>query len=76
MLMHSVWNLSSSLIPRSVSAAMVLSLIGDQELIPLVVTTNRAPVLTAWVYTVAGRLGFDKQESLSLGELCHLQADE
>jgi hypothetical protein len=32
----------------------------------LTVTTNRAPVKTAWAYTVAQRLGFDVQESLSI----------
>ena len=37
-----------------------------EALIPLTVTTNRAPVKTAWAYTVAQRLGFDVQESLSL----------
>ena len=29
-------------------------------------TVNRAPVNTAWVYTVALRMGFDAQEALSL----------
>ena len=29
---------------------------------------NRAPVLTLWATTVAGRLGFDQDEALSLGK--------
>src|SRR5580692_7656409 len=29
---------------------------------------NRAPVLTLWATTVAERLGFDKDEALSLGK--------
>ncbi len=29
---------------------------------------NRAPVLTLWAITVAGRLGFDRDEALSLGK--------
>src|ERR1700688_3614519 len=29
---------------------------------------NRAPVLTLWAATVAERLGFDKDEALSLGK--------
>jgi hypothetical protein len=37
-----------------------------KQLIPLTVTTNRAPVKTAWAYAVAQRLGFDVQESLSI----------
>lgn len=41
----------------------------DQKLIPLTVTTNRAPVKTAWAYTVAQRLGFDVQESLSIAHV-------
>src|SRR3954470_8864311 len=31
------------------------------------VTINRAPVLTLWAAVVAERLGFDKQEALTLG---------
>lgn len=33
-----------------------------------VVTVNRAPVLTLWAGVVAERLGYDRQESLSLGK--------
>ena len=35
----------------------------------MTVTTNRAPVKTAWAYTVALRLGFDVQESLSIAHV-------
>ncbi len=35
----------------------------------MTVTVNRAPVKTAWAYTVARRLGFDAQESLSLAHV-------
>jgi hypothetical protein len=34
---------------------------------PRTVTVNRAPVLTLWAAVVAGRLGFDYDEALTLG---------
>ncbi|EIW71720.1 hypothetical protein TREMEDRAFT_28164 [Tremella mesenterica DSM 1558] len=40
-----------------------------ESLIPLTVTTNRAPVKTAWVFVVAQRMGFDTQESLSIAHV-------
>lgn len=40
-----------------------------QQLIPITVTCNRAPIKTAWAYTVARRLGFDAQEALSLAHV-------
>src|SRR6202035_781910 len=33
-----------------------------------VILINRAPVLTLWATTVAERLGFDKDEALSIGK--------
>jgi len=33
------------------------------------VTTNRAPVKTAWAYVVSRKLGFDVQESLSIAHV-------
>jgi hypothetical protein len=33
------------------------------------VTVNRAPVKTAWAYTVALKMGFDVQESLSIAHV-------
>ena len=41
----------------------------DQKLIPVSITTNRAPVKTAWAYTVAVRMGFDTQEALSIAHV-------
>ncbi|WVQ79433.1 hypothetical protein IAT38_001531 [Cryptococcus sp. DSM 104549] len=38
------------------------------ELYPLSITVNRAPVKTAWAYTIAMRLGFDHLESLSIAQ--------
>ncbi|OCF77786.1 hypothetical protein I204_01787 [Kwoniella mangroviensis CBS 8886] len=40
-----------------------------EQLIPLTLTTNRAPVSTAWAYTISRRLGFDIAESLSLAHV-------
>jgi hypothetical protein len=40
-----------------------------QVLIPVSVTVNRAPVKTAWAYTVALRMGFDVQEALSIAHV-------
>jgi hypothetical protein len=34
----------------------------------LMILINRAPVLTLWAATVAERLGFDREEALSLGK--------
>lgn len=45
------------------------SLANSQSLIPVTLTTNRAPVKTAWAYTVARRLGFDLQEALSIAHV-------
>lgn len=41
----------------------------QQALIPIIVTTNRAPVKTAWAYVVSQKLGFDPQESLSIAHV-------
>jgi hypothetical protein len=38
-------------------------------LIPVSITTNRAPVKTAWAFVVCERLGFDRQEALSLAHV-------
>lgn len=35
---------------------------------PKTVSINRAPVLTPWAAVVAGRLGFDEDEALTLGK--------
>jgi hypothetical protein len=35
----------------------------------LCVTVNRAPVLTLWAAVVAGRLGFDRDEALTMGRV-------
>lgn len=40
-----------------------------QLLIPLTITSHRAPLKTAWAYTVSLRLGFDPQESLSIAHV-------
>jgi hypothetical protein len=32
---------------------------------------NRAPVMTAWAMVVAERLGFQREEALSIGAGCH-----
>ncbi|ORY34944.1 hypothetical protein BCR39DRAFT_138636 [Naematelia encephala] len=40
-----------------------------ESLIPVTITTNRAPVKTAWAYTVALRMGFDVQEALSIAHV-------
>ncbi|WWC65664.1 uncharacterized protein I303_108285 [Kwoniella dejecticola CBS 10117] len=40
-----------------------------EQLLPLTLTTNRAPVSTAWAYTISRRLGFDVAESLSLAHV-------
>ncbi|WWD20101.1 hypothetical protein CI109_104575 [Kwoniella shandongensis] len=39
-----------------------------EQLLPLSLTTNRAPVSTAWSYTICQRLGFDHLESLSIAQ--------
>ncbi|KAK8849477.1 hypothetical protein IAR55_004810 [Kwoniella newhampshirensis] len=39
-----------------------------EQLLPLSLTTNRAPVSTAWAYTICIRLGFDHLESLSIAQ--------
>ena len=47
----------------------------DEELLRLKSTViNRAPIMTAWATIVAERLGFEREESLSIGEcvLCKL----
>ncbi|KLT41565.1 hypothetical protein CC85DRAFT_320100 [Cutaneotrichosporon oleaginosum] len=44
-------------------------ILDPEQLIPVTVTVNRAPVKTAWAYTVARRLGFDAQEALSLAHV-------
>lgn len=31
---------------------------------------NRAPLLTAWAMIVAERIGFDREEALSIGRCC------
>lgn len=36
--------------------------------VPAGVTVNRAPVLTLWAAVVAERLGFDREEALTLGK--------
>jgi len=41
----------------------------QQVLIPVSITTNRAPVKTAWAFVVCERLGFDRQEALSLAHV-------
>jgi len=41
----------------------------DEDLLRLKSTvTNRAPIMTAWAAIVAERLGFEREESLSIGE--------
>ncbi|WWC93028.1 uncharacterized protein L201_007992 [Kwoniella dendrophila CBS 6074] len=40
-----------------------------EHLLPLALTTNRAPVSTAWAYTISRKLGFDVAESLSLAHV-------
>ncbi|WVQ96184.1 hypothetical protein IAU59_003287 [Kwoniella sp. CBS 9459] len=40
-----------------------------EQLLPLTLTTNRAPVSTAWAYTISRRLGFDHIESLSIAHV-------
>jgi hypothetical protein len=40
-----------------------------QLLIPVSITTNRAPVKTAWAFVVSERLGFDRQEALSIAHV-------
>ncbi|OCF38828.1 hypothetical protein I317_07370 [Kwoniella heveanensis CBS 569] len=40
-----------------------------EQLVPLTLTTNRAPVSTAWAYTLSRRLGFDHIESLSIAHV-------
>ncbi|WVF68646.1 hypothetical protein IAT40_003416 [Kwoniella sp. CBS 6097] len=40
-----------------------------EQLLPLTLTTNRAPVSTAWAYTLSRRLGFDHVESLSIAHV-------
>ena len=34
----------------------------------IIISSNRAPVLTLWAATVAQRMGFNKDEALSLGK--------
>lgn len=41
----------------------------SQALIPITLTVNRAPVKTAWAFIVCERLGFDRQEALSLAHV-------
>jgi hypothetical protein len=41
----------------------------SQVLMPKVVMVNRAPVMTAWATVVAERLGFKREEALSIGKL-------
>ncbi|BEI80468.1 hypothetical protein CcaverHIS002_0109970 [Cutaneotrichosporon cavernicola] len=53
-------------LPQSLEFHEILD---PEQLIPVTVTVNRAPVKTAWAYTVARRLGFDAQESLSLAHV-------
>ena len=49
---------------------LTFDLVLDPEvLIPLTVTTNRAPVKTAWAYTVALKMGFDNSEALSIAHV-------
>ncbi|WRT69464.1 uncharacterized protein IL334_006450 [Kwoniella shivajii] len=40
-----------------------------EELLPLTLTTNRAPVSTAWAFTISRKLGFDVAESLSIAHV-------
>ena len=41
----------------------------DEDLLRLKSTVvNRAPIMTAWATIVAERLGFEREESLSIGE--------
>ncbi|WVR08251.1 hypothetical protein IAU60_005298 [Kwoniella sp. DSM 27419] len=40
-----------------------------EQLVPLTLTTNRAPVSTAWAYVISRRLGFDQSESLSIAHV-------
>lgn len=40
-----------------------------KAILPITITTNRAPVKTAWAYVVCRRLGFDAQESLSIAHV-------
>lgn len=40
-----------------------------KAIIPITITTNRAPVKTAWAYVVSRRLGFDAQEALSIAHV-------
>ncbi|KAL7424929.1 hypothetical protein Q5752_000616 [Cryptotrichosporon argae] len=43
--------------------------VDPEQLIPVTVTVNRAPVKTAWAYAVARRLGFSAAEALSLAHV-------
>lgn len=47
----------------------IFGLTSVQELLPVTVTVNRAPIKTAWTYVVARRLGFDVQEALSIAHV-------
>ncbi|ORX37955.1 hypothetical protein BD324DRAFT_410162 [Kockovaella imperatae] len=44
-------------------------IIDPEKLIPVSITVNRAPLKTAWAYTVALRLGFDIEEALSIAHV-------
>jgi len=51
-------------------ASLEIKEITDPEaLIPVSITTNRAPVKTAWAFVVSERLGFDRQEALSIAHV-------
>jgi hypothetical protein len=51
-------------------ASLEINEITDPEaLIPISITTNRAPVKTAWAFVVSERLGFDRQEALSIAHV-------
>jgi hypothetical protein len=55
--------------PRQLAPTASCVTLTHQALPDVSITTNRAPLKTAWAYAVARRLGFDVEEALSLAHV-------
>lgn len=45
----------------------------EQALKPKSTVVNRAPLMTAWAMIVAERLGFEREEALSIGKVINIR---
>jgi hypothetical protein len=59
------WRRADGALARAMRAARPR---GERDMAKKTVTINRAPVLTLWAGVVAERLGFDREEALTLGK--------